>query len=67
MPVFTGGTDTGNVVGFARAWMEDPKAYHGIPMLQFWRCVPDRTAVAILKYSGGFVKMCGYLSIILIR
>ena len=60
LPVVTGEAEPQDGGGIARAWIEVPKAYPGIPMPQGWGCVLEETVVAT---SGRFVKMHAPLSV----
>ena len=53
LPVVTGRAEPQEGDGIARAWIEDPKVYPGIPMPQWWRLVPEGTVVAT---GARFVK-----------
>ena len=44
LPVVTGGAEPKEGGGIARACIEDPKVYPGIPIPQGWRWVPEGTA-----------------------
>ena len=50
LPVVTGGAESQEGGGIARAWIEDPNVYPGIPMPKEWRWVPEGTMV--LKIVG---------------
>ena len=62
--VITGRAEPEEGGEIARAWIEDPKVYPGIPMRKQWRRVPQGTVVAI---GGRFVKILEFLLLILER
>ena len=62
MPVVTGGAEPQEGGGIARAWIEDPKVYPGIPMPQGWRWVTEGTVVAT---GNRFDKIWDFLLLIL--
>ena len=64
LPVVTRRAELQKGGGIARAWIEDPKVYPGIPMPQWWRWVPEGKLVAT---GGRFVKIVGFLLLILAK